>query len=219
MAYTLPELGYAYDALEPYIDARTMEIHHTKHHAAYVTNVNAAIAGKPELEEKCPGELIADLKAVPEDIRGVVRNHGGGHVNHSLFWKMIAPGGAKAPGAELAAAIDVAFGSFDAMKVAFGKAAAGRFGSGWAWLCSSEGKLSICSTANQDNPIMGPDFGGCAGGGACRPLLGLDVWEHAYYLNYQNRRPDYIAAFWNVVNWDVVGARYTSSCNCPEGGH
>ena len=149
----------------------------------------------------------------------MVRNHGGGHVNHSLFWKMIAPGGAKAPGAELAAAIDAAFGSFDAMKEAFGKAAAGRFGSGWAWLCSSEGKLSICSTANQDNPIMGLDFGGCAGGGACRPLLGLDVWEHAYYLNYQNRRPDYIAAFWNVVNWDVVGARYTSSCNCPEGGH
>lgn len=212
MAYTLPDLGYAYNALEPYIDARTMEIHHTKHHAAYVTNVNAAIAGKPELEAKCPGELIADLKSVPEDIRTVVRNHGGGHVNHSLFWKMISPGGAKAPGGDLAAAINAAFGSFDGFKEAFGKAAASRFGSGWAWLCSDNGKLSVCSTPNQDNPIMGPDFGTCG----CRPLLGLDVWEHAYYLNYQNRRPDYIAAFWNVVNWDVVAARFTSTHGCAE---
>ncbi len=214
MAYTLPELGYAYDALEPHLDARTMEIHHTKHHAAYVTNVNNAIAGKPELEAKCPGELIADLAAVPEDIRMVVRNHGGGHVNHSLFWKMITPGGATAPTGALAAAIDASFGSFDAMKEAFAKAAATRFGSGWAWLCSKDGKLTVCSTANQDNPIMGPAFGGCG----CRPILGLDVWEHAYYLNYQNRRPDYIAAFWNVVNWDVVAARYTSECECA-GGH
>jgi Fe-Mn family superoxide dismutase len=214
MAYTLPELGYAYDALEPHIDARTMEIHHTKHHAAYVTNVNNAIAGKPELEAKCPGELIADLAAVPEDIRNVVRNNGGGHVNHSLFWKMISPGGAKAPTGALATAIDAAFGSFDAFKEAFAKAGATRFGSGWAWLCSKDGKLSVCSTANQDNPIMGPDFGGCGD----RPILGLDVWEHAYYLNYQNRRPDYIAAFWNVVNWDVVAARYTSECECA-GGH
>ena len=148
----------------------------------------------------------ADLKAVPEDIRTVVRNHGGGHVNHSLFWKMIAPGGAKAPSGELAAAIDAAFGSFDAMKEAFGKAAAGRFGSGWAWLCSSEGKLAVCSTANQDNPIMGADFGGCSA--ECRPLLGLDVWEHAYYLNYQNRRPDYLDAWWNVVNWEQVEENY-----------
>ena len=213
MAYTLPELGYAYDALEPHFDARTMEIHHTKHHATYVTNVNNAIAGKPELEAKCPGELIADLAAVPDEIRMVVRNHGGGHVNHSLFWKMITPGGAKAPPGPLATAIDTAFGSFDAMKEAFAKAAATRFGSGWAWLCSKDGKLTICSTANQDNPIMGPDFGGCGG----RPILGLDVWEHAYYLNYQNRRPDYIAAFWNVVNWDIVAARYASACECPEG--
>ena len=204
MAYTLPDLGFAYDALEPYIDARTMEIHFTKHHAAYVNNLNVAIAGKPELEEKCPGELIANLKSVPEEIRTAVRNHGGGHVNHSLFWKMITPGGAPAPTAELAAAIDTAWGSFDGFKEAFAKAAASRFGSGWAWLCSKDGQLSVCSTANQDNPIMGTDFGGCG----CRPLLGLDVWEHAYYLNYQNRRPDYIAAFWNVVNWDVVAANF-----------
>ena len=212
MAYTLPDLRYAYDALEPYIDARTMEIHLTKHHAAYVANLNAAIAGKPELEAKCPGELIADLKSVPEDIRTAVRNHGGGHVNHSMFWKMIAPGGAKVPGGELATAINAAFGSFDGFKEAFAKAAATRFGSGWAWLCNSDGKLSVCSTPNQDNPIMGKEFGACGG----RPLLGLDVWEHAYYLNYQNRRPDYIAAFWNVVNWDVVAARFASVCSCDE---
>jgi Fe-Mn family superoxide dismutase len=212
MAYTLPELGYAYGALEPHIDARTMEIHHTKHHAAYVTNVNNAIAGKPDLEAKCPGELIADLKSVPEEIRTVVRNNGGGHVNHSLFWKMIAPGGATTPTTELAAAIDAAFGSFDGFKEAFAKAALTRFGSGWAWLCSKDGTLAVCSTANQDNPIMGPDFGGCG----CRPLLGLDVWEHAYYLNYQNRRADYITAFWNLVNWDVVASRYTSDCGCSE---
>jgi len=212
MAYTLPDLGYAYDALEPHIDARTMEIHYTKHHAAYIANVNAVIAGKPELEEKCPGELIADLKSVPEDIRTVVRNNGGGHVNHSLFWKMIAPGGAKAPGGDLAAAINAAFGSFTAFKETFGKAAASRFGSGWAWLCNIDGKLSVTSTPNQDNPIMGREFGTSGG----RPLLGLDVWEHAYYLNYQNRRPDYIAAFWNVVNWDVVAARFSGECGCEE---
>ncbi|MCX6875973.1 MAG: superoxide dismutase [Verrucomicrobia bacterium] len=212
MAYTLPELGYAFNALEPHIDARTMEIHYTKHHAAYVTNVNNAIAGKPELEAKCPGELIADLKSVPEEIRTVVRNNGGGHVNHTLFWKMIAPGGAKAPAGELATALDAAFGSFEAFKEAFAKAATTRFGSGWAWLCSKDGILSVCSTANQDNPIMGPDFGGCGG----RPLLGLDVWEHAYYLNYQNRRPDYVAAFWSVVNWDLVASRFASDCCCAE---
>jgi Fe-Mn family superoxide dismutase len=213
MAYTLPELGYEFNALEPHIDARTMEIHYTKHHNAYVTNVNNAIAGKPELEEKCPGELICDLKSVPEDIRTAVRNNGGGHVNHSLFWKMIAPGGAKAPAGELAAAIDASFGSFAAFKEAFAKAAATRFGSGWAWLVKADdGKLSVTSTANQDNPIMGADFGGSGG----RPLLGLDVWEHAYYLNYQNRRPDYIAAFWNVVNWDYVAKRFTGECDCAK---
>ncbi|MEO0017602.1 MAG: hypothetical protein RLZZ522_885, partial [Verrucomicrobiota bacterium] len=163
MAYTLPELGYAYDALEPHFDARTMEIHHTKHHAAYVTNVNNAIAGKPELEAKCPGELIADLAAVPEDIRMVVRNHGGGHVNHSLFWKMITPGGATAPTGPLAAAIDASFGSFDAMKEAFAKAAATRFGSGWAWLVLKDGKLAVVSTANQDNPLMGEAISGTSG--------------------------------------------------------
>lgn len=210
MAYTLPELGYEYNALEPHIDARTMEIHHGKHHAAYVANVNNAIAGQAELEAKCPGELIADLAAVPEGIRTAVRNNGGGHVNHSMFWKMIAPGGAKAPSGGLATAIDAAFGSLDGLKEAFGKAAMTRFGSGWAWLCSTDGKLAVCSTANQDNPIMGPDFGGCGG----RPILGLDVWEHAYYLNYQNRRADYVAAFWNVVNWDVVANRFASECEC-----
>jgi Fe-Mn family superoxide dismutase len=213
MAYTLPELGYEFNALEPHIDARTMEIHYSKHHNAYVTNVNNAIAGKPKLEEKCPGELICDLKSVPEDIRTAVRNNGGGHVNHSLFWKMIAPGGAKAPAGELAAAIDASFGSFAAFKEAFAKAAATRFGSGWAWLVKADdGKLSVTSTANQDNPIMGADFGGSGG----RPLLGLDVWEHAYYLNYQNRRPDYIAAFWNVVNWDYVAKRFTGDCDCAK---
>jgi len=212
MAHTLPELGYPYDALEPHIDARTMEIHHTKHHAAYVTNLNNAIADHPALHDKCPGALICDLGAVPEAIRTAVRNNGGGHVNHTWFWNMIAPGGAKAPSGELATAIDRDLGSFDAFKEAFTKAALTRFGSGWAWLCrDADGKLAVCSTANQDNPLMGPDFGGCAG---CRPLLGLDVWEHAYYLHYQNRRPDYIAAFWNVVNWDCVAERFGSDCGC-----
>jgi superoxide dismutase, Fe-Mn family len=205
MAHTLPELGYAYDALEPHIDARTMEIHHSKHHQAYITNLNNAIAGKADLEAKSADELIRNLGAVPEDIRTVVRNNGGGHVNHTLFWKVIAPGGAKAPAGELASAIDAAFGSFDAFKEAFAKAGATRFGSGWAWLSkTSDGKLAISSTANQDNPLMGPDFGGTGD----TPILGLDVWEHAYYLNYQNRRPDYISAFWNVVNWDVVAANF-----------
>lgn len=210
MSHTLPELGYAYNALEPHIDSRTMEIHHSKHHAAYITNLNNALADKPEFEGKCVGEIVSSLGTVPESIRAAVRNNGGGHLNHSSFWKMIAPGGAKAPSGDLAAAIDAAFGSLDAMKEAFGKAALTRFGSGWAWLCFKDGKLSVCSTPNQDNPVMGPDFGCCGG----RPLLGLDVWEHAYYLNYQNRRADYIAAFWNVVNWDVVAARYASECEC-----
>ncbi|RYD22400.1 MAG: superoxide dismutase [Verrucomicrobiaceae bacterium] len=207
MAHTLPELGYAYDALEPHIDAKTMEIHHSKHHQAYVTNLNNAIAGKPELEAKSICELIGDLASVPEDIRGAVRNNGGGHFNHSFFWKLIAPGGAKAPSAELAAAIDKAFGSFDAFKEAFAKAGATRFGSGWAWLIKKDdGSLVVASTANQDAPCMGTSIAGVDG----RPILALDVWEHAYYLNYQNRRPDYIAAFWNVVNWDVVNEGFSA---------
>jgi Fe-Mn family superoxide dismutase len=205
MAHTLPPLGYAFDALEPHIDAKTMEIHHGKHHNAYVTNLNAAIAGKPDLEAKSVEDLIADLGSVPEDIRGAVRNNGGGHVNHTFFWKVIAPGGAKAPSGELAAAIDQAFGSFDAFKEAFAKAGATRFGSGWAWLVKgADGALSIGSTANQDTPLMGKAVAGLEG----TPVLGLDVWEHAYYLNYQNRRPDYITAFWNVVNWDVVAENF-----------
>jgi len=207
MAHTLPELGYAYDALEPHIDAKTMEIHHSKHHNAYITNLNNAIAGKADLEAKSSAELVSDLSAVPEDIRTAVRNNAGGDVNHSFFWKTIAPGGAKQPSGELAAAIDASFGSFDAFKEAFGKAATTRFGSGWAWLTkTADGKLAVTSTANQDNPIASADFGGSKS----TPLLGLDVWEHAYYLNYQNRRPDYITAFWNVVNWDVVAKNFAA---------
>ncbi|MBM3863060.1 MAG: superoxide dismutase [Verrucomicrobia bacterium] len=205
MAHTLPELGYGYQALEPHIDARTMEIHHTKHHQAYITNLNNAITGKDGLEAKSAADLVADLASVPEDIRMAVRNNGGGHVNHSFFWKVIAPGGAATPTGALAAAIDRDFGSFVAFKDAFAKAGATRFGSGWAWLVkTSGGTLAVCSTANQDTPLMGEAVAGCSG----TPLLGLDVWEHAYYLHYQNRRPDYIAAFWNVVNWDVVAANF-----------
>lgn len=206
MAHTLPELGYAYDALEPHIDARTMEIHHSKHHNAYVTNLNAALEGTG-LEDKCLCDLIGDLSAVPEAKRTAVRNNGGGAANHKLFWQVIAPGGASAPSGDLAAAIDAAFGSFDAFKTAFAQAGATRFGSGWAWLVKKDdGSLAVCSTANQDTPCMGEAVAGCSG----KPLLALDVWEHAYYLNYQNRRPDYIAAFWNVVNWDVVAERFAS---------
>ena len=204
MAHTLPDLGYAHDALEPHIDAKTMEIHHGKHHNAYVTNLNAALEGTG-LEDKSICELVADLSAVPDAKRAAVRNNGGGHANHSLFWQVIAPGGASAPSGDLAAAIDAAFGSLDAFKDAFAKAGATRFGSGWAWLVKKDdGSLAVCSTPNQDTPCMGEDIAGCSG----KPLLGLDVWEHAYYLNYQNRRPDYIAAFWNVVNWDVVAERF-----------
>ena len=207
MAHTLPELGYDYDKLEPLIDARTMEIHHSKHHNAYVTNLNAALAGKPDLEAKSAGELIADLGAVPEDIRTAVRNNGGGHVNHTFFFKLIAPGGAKTPTGEVQAAIEKSFGSLDAFKEAFTKAATTRFGSGWAWLCKKpDGSLMVCSSANQDNPLMGTDFGGCGN----TPILGLDVWEHAYYLNYQNRRPDYINSFWNVINWDAVAKNFAA---------
>lgn len=205
MAHTLPDLGYALNALEPHIDALTMEIHHGRHHQAYITNLNNAIAGKADLEAKSALDLITHLAAVPDDIRGVVRNNGGGHVNHSFFWKVIAPGGAKAPSGDLAAAIDAAFGSFDAFKEAFAKAGATRFGSGWVWLCKkADGTLAVCSTANQDNPLMGESFGGCGN----NPILGLDVWEHAYYLHYQNKRPAYIDAFWNVVNWDVVAENF-----------
>ena len=201
MAHTLPELGYDYDKLEPLIDARTMEIHHSKHHNAYVTNLNTALAGKPDLEAKSAGELIADLGAVPEDIRTAVRNNGGGHVNHTFFFKLIAPGGAKTPTGEVQSAIEESFGSFEAFKEAFTKAATTRFGSGWAWLLVQDGKLVVSSTPNQDNPLM--DVAEVKG----TPILGLDVWEHAYYLNYQNRRPDYITAFWNVINWNEVGKR------------
>jgi Fe-Mn family superoxide dismutase len=208
MSNSLPELGYALNALEPHIDALTMEIHHGRHHQAYITNLNAAIAGKADLEAKSALDLIKNLAAVPEDIRGAVRNNGGGHVNHSFFWKVIAPGGAKAPSGDLAAAIDKAFGSFDAFKEAFAKAGATRFGSGWAWLCKkADGTVAVCSTANQDNPLMGPDFGGCGS----TPILGLDVWEHAYYLNYQNKRPAYIDAFWNIVNWDEVAKNFAAA--------
>lgn len=206
MAHSVPDLGYAFSALEPHIDARTMEIHHDKHHQAYVTNLNNALAGTG-LEDKCICELLGDLSVVPEAARGAVRNNGGGHANHSFFWKVIAPGGASVPSGDLAAAIDASFGSFDGFKEAFAKAGATRFGSGWAWLVKKDdGSLAVCSTANQDTPCMGEAVAGCSG----KPLLGLDVWEHAYYLNYQNRRPDYIAAFWNVVNWDVVAERFTA---------
>ncbi len=200
MAYELPALDYAYDALEPHIDARTMEIHHSKHHQTYINNVNGMIAGT-DLESKSAEEVISDLDSVPENIRGGVRNNAGGHANHSFFWKVIGPNGGGAPVGKLAAAIDAELGGFDAFKEAFAKAAATRFGSGWAWLCVKDGKLCVCSTPNQDSPLM-------EGG---TPVVGLDVWEHAYYLNYQNRRPDYIAAFWNVVNWEAANANYEAA--------
>jgi Fe-Mn family superoxide dismutase len=198
MAHTLPALPYAEDALEPSIDARTMNIHHSKHHNAYVTNLNAAIAGNADLEALSIDDLCKKINDVPEAIRGPVRNNGGGHWNHTFFWNSMAPGKGGAPTGKLAEAINEAFGTFDAFKEAFKKAGIGRFGSGWAWLVSKDGKLAITSTPNQDNPLM--DNSGT-------PLLGLDVWEHAYYLNYQNLRPAYIDAFWNVVNWDAVAAR------------
>lgn len=199
MAFELPQLPYAYDALEPHIDARTMEIHHTKHHQAYTTNLNAAIAGT-ELE----GKTIEEILKVAAD-KPAVRNNGGGFYNHNLFWTIMAPNAGGNPTGELASAIDAKFGSFDAFKDEFAKAAATRFGSGWAWLCVKNGELEVCSTANQDNPLM--DGIGCEG----QPILGLDVWEHAYYLNYQNRRPDYINAFFNVVNWEKVAELYKAA--------
>jgi Fe-Mn family superoxide dismutase len=205
MAYELPKLPYAYDALAPHIDARTMEIHYTKHHQAYITNVNNALKDQPALAALEVNKLIADLASVPEAVRTVVRNNGGGHSNHAFFWKILGPGQGGAPKGSLADAINATFGSFDKLKEDFAKAAAGRFGSGWAWLVvGPDKKLAIGSTANQDSPIMGKAVAGLEG----KPVIGLDVWEHAYYLNYQNRRPDYIAAFWNVVNWDQAEANY-----------
>jgi Fe-Mn family superoxide dismutase len=201
MAYTLPQLAYPYNALEPHIDARTMEIHHTKHHQAYINNVNNALKGRADLESKSVEELIAGLKDVPEDIRGVVRNNGGGHANHTFFWTIIGPHCGGQPKGNVAAAITQVFGSFDVFKEKFAQAAMGRFGSGWAWLSvAGGGNLEISSTPNQDSPIMEGKT----------PVVGIDVWEHAYYLHYQNRRADYIAAFWNVVNWQEVEKRYNS---------
>lgn len=195
MAFELPNLPYSHDALEPHFDTLTMQIHHGKHHAAYVNNLNAAIAGT-EHEGKSIEELMTSAKDVV-----AIRNNGGGHYNHSLFWTILSPNGGGTPSGKLAEAIEQDLGGFESFKEGFAKAAMTRFGSGWAWLCVSNGKLCICSTANQDNPLMGE---GCQG----TPILGLDVWEHAYYLHYQNRRPDYISAFWNIVNWDEVSRRY-----------
>ena len=207
MAHEVPALPYAFDALEPHIDARTMEIHHDKHHAAYVSKLNDAIAGHADLEAKSIEELVSDLASVPDAIRGAVRNNGGGHCNHALFWQVMSPDGGGAPGGDLAAAIESTFGGFDGFKEKFANAAATRFGSGWAWLCvGDDGKLCVCSSPNQDNPLM-KGVSECPG----TPILGLDVWEHAYYLHYQNRRPDYIKAFWNVVNWDKVAELYAAA--------
>lgn len=202
MAFQLPALPYANDALEPHIDAQTMEIHHDRHHNTYVTNLNAALENAPELQEKSLEDLLSNLDSVPESIRTAVRNNGGGHHNHSLFWEIIGPNGGGAPTGDIAAAIDSELGGFDKFKEDFAKAATTRFGSGWAWLVvGKDGKLSITSTPNQDSPI----FEGLT------PILGLDVWEHAYYLKYQNKRPDYISAFWNVINWDEVNKRYAAA--------
>ena len=201
MAYTLPQLPYPYNTLEPHIDARTMEIHHTKHHQAYINNVNNAIKGKADLEAKTVEALIANLNAVPEDIRTVVRNNAGGHANHSLFWTVIGPKCGGTPIGKVAEDLQKQFGSFEAFKEKFAAAATTRFGSGWAWVSvTKDGKLDVSSTANQDNPLMEGKI----------PILGIDVWEHAYYLLYQNRRADYIAAFWNVVNWSEVDKRYSA---------
>ncbi len=196
--FQLPPLGYPFDALEPYIDAMTMQIHHDKHHGAYVTNLNKALESYPDLQNKDLGSLLRDINTVPEAIRTAVRNNGGGNLNHTLFWEWMGPGGSNHPTGTLAGEISSAFGSFDSFKEKFTQAASTRFGSGWAWLVKSNDKLEIYSTANQDSPVMEGKY----------PILGLDVWEHAYYLKYQNRRPDYIQAWWNVVNWDNVAKRY-----------
>ena len=200
MAYSVPDLTYGFDALEPHIDARTMEIHHDKHHAAYVTNLNAALDGTG-LDDQPIGQLIADLGQVPEDKRTAVRNNGGGHANHTLFWEIMGPGGGGAPEGELAAAIDDAFGTVDALKAAVNDAGVKRFGSGWSWVVWNGSGLAVESTPNQDSPVME----------GRTPILGIDVWEHAYYLNYQNRRPDYLAAWWNVVDWDAVAAKLAAA--------
>jgi len=198
MPFELPKLPYAFDALEPHIDARTMEIHHGKHHAAYVANLNKALEGAPDLQKRSLVELLTDLNGLPEKIRTAVRNNGGGHFNHTLFWEIMKAGGGGQPSGELADALNSTFGSFDKFKELFGAAAATRFGSGWAWLYVRDGRLLVDSTPNQDSPVM--DGG--------KPILGLDVWEHAYYLKYQNRRPDYIGAWWNVVDWDRVASNF-----------
>ncbi|HEY5903469.1 MAG TPA: superoxide dismutase [Anaerolineales bacterium] len=198
MAFELPTLPYAYDALEPYIDARTMEIHHTKHHQAYITNLNAAVEKTPELQGKSLVQLLSDLNAVPEAVRTVVRNHGGGTYNHNLFWEIMGPNAGGNPAGTLAQAIEASFGTFQAFKDEFNKSANGRFGSGWAWLVKKGKGLAVVSTANQDSPLSD----------GLTPILGLDVWEHAYYLNYQNRRADYVNAWWNVVNWDAVAGKF-----------
>jgi Fe-Mn family superoxide dismutase len=200
MPYSVPDLAYAFDALEPHVDARTMEIHHDKHHAAYVTNLNAALEGTG-LDSQSIEDLIANLDQVPEDKRTAVRNNGGGHANHSLFWEIMSPQGGGAPAGDLAAAIDSTFESLDALKAQVNDAGVKRFGSGWTWLIWNGSGLAVTSTPNQDSPVMD----------GSTPLLGIDVWEHAYYLNYQNRRPDYLAAWWNVVNWDAVAARFAAA--------
>lgn len=201
MAFELPKLDYPYDALEPHIDAQTMEIHHSKHHGGYVAKTNAALEGFPDLQGKPAEELLSDLGALPDAIRSAVRNNGGGHVNHTLFWKVMAPGTGGEPGGDLSAAIEEAFGSFAEFKEEFSGAAGSRFGSGWAWLVKDgTGGLKVLSTANQNSPISD----------GLTPILGLDVWEHAYYLNYQNRRPEYVKAWWNVINWEEVAKRFSS---------
>ncbi len=199
--FELPELPYAYDALEPHIDKETMNIHHTKHHNTYVTKLNAALEGHADLQGKSLDALLSDIGSLPESIRTAVRNNGGVHANHSLFWTLLSPNGGGEPKGELATKIEETFGSFDAFKEKFAAAATGRFGSGWAWLIVNNGAIEITSTPNQDTPVMDGKT----------PILGLDVWEHAYYLKYQNKRPDYISAFWNVVNWDEVTKRYESA--------
>ncbi|ECB9719621.1 superoxide dismutase [Listeria monocytogenes] len=201
MTYELPKLPYTYDALEPNFDKETMEIHYTKHHNTYVTKLNEAVAGHPELASKSAEELVANLESVPEDIRGAVRNHGGGHANHTLFWSILSPNGGGAPTGDLKSAIESEFGTFDEFKEKFNAAAAARFGSGWAWLVVNNGKLEIVSTANQDSPLSAGKT----------PVLGLDVWEHAYYLKFQNRRPEYIDTFWNVINWDEANKRFDAA--------
>jgi Fe-Mn family superoxide dismutase len=207
MAFELPALPYAPDALEPYIDARTMEIHHGKHHNAYVTNLNNAVKGT-EWEARRIDEICRSIAYLPENIRTAVRNNGGGHYNHAMFWPLMKKGGGGKPTGDVGKAIDSDLGGYDKFKEDFAKAAATRFGSGWAWVVvKNDGKLAICSTANQDNPLMGQDVAGCNG----HPILGLDVWEHAYYLNYQNRRPDYVAAWFNVINWDQVNENYRNA--------